>query len=87
MSTILPFLFEIIYSRGVITGELRVVVDQIVSCLCSLALKVDGFELFAWADLSMDTKKDGNDDSPMRPAVRPTSFIFASIDANDVPTA
>lgn len=43
MSTVFSFFFEVIYSCGVITGELRVVVDQVVSRLRSLSLKVDGF--------------------------------------------
>jgi hypothetical protein len=43
MPTVFPLLFEVIYSCGVVTGELRVVVDQIVSRLRSLPLKVDGF--------------------------------------------
>jgi len=43
MPAIFSLLFEVIYSCGVITGELRVVVDQVVSRLRSLSLKVDGF--------------------------------------------
>jgi hypothetical protein len=45
--TILSVLFETVYSRGVITGKLRVVVNQIIGCLRSLTLKVYSFKLFA----------------------------------------
>jgi hypothetical protein len=82
-AALLPFFLQRFKSRNLILRELIVVVYEIVCGFCPFAMLMDGFKLLALLRVSRRFLPGGNRGTPIRTAVRPTSFILVSMVEND----
>jgi len=82
----LSFLLQRVESRYIVPRELIVVVYEIVRCLCPFAMLMNGFKLLALLRVRYRYLPNRSWDTPIRTAVRPTSFILVSMVENDCPT-
>lgn len=87
-ATLLPFFLQGVEPRNLAPRKLVVIINEIVRGLCPFAVLMNGLELFALLRVSSGHHSDGGElgGTPIRTAVRPTSFIFVSIVENDCPT-
>jgi hypothetical protein len=85
-AALLSFFLQGVEPRNIVPRELIVVVDEVVRSLCPFAMLMDGFKLFALLKVSHVCRSGRVWDTPIRTAVRPTSFILVSMVENDCPT-